>query len=161
MTRMYCIDCGVTDFADTWIPGFDEFEMLAWLLGGLPGWFYCAVRHGLRGKLCTHCGSEQLMREARAAAARAPALAPRTHIESRAAFARWPAHLRDPRRRLVRGPIWLGAWVLWVAGFSPLAIALIGTHLASEVLEICREHFDPRRCRAWDSAGRSLRIELA
>jgi len=161
MTRMYCIDCGVTDFADTWIPGFDEFEMLAWLLGGLPGWFYCAVRHGLRGKLCTHCGSEQLMREARAAAARVPALAPRARIESRARFARWPAHLRDPRRRLFRGPIWLGAWILFGAGFGPLAFALIGTHLASEALEICRDHFDPRRCRAWDSVGRPLHIELA
>jgi hypothetical protein len=78
------------------------------------------------------------MREARAAAARAPALVPRARIESRARFARWPAHLLEPRRRLVRGPIWLGAWTLCVAGFGPLAIALIGTHLASEALEICR-----------------------
>jgi hypothetical protein len=160
-TRMYCIDCRETDFAETRIPGHDEFEMVAWLLGGLPGWLYCAFRHALRGKLCTHCGSEQLMRETRAAAARAPALVPRSRIESRARFARWPAHLRDPRRRLTRGPIWLGAWLLFGAGFGPLAAALIGTWLASEALGIGWQHLDPRRCRAWDATGRPLRIELA
>jgi hypothetical protein len=51
---MYC-NCRVTDFADTRIPGSDEFEMIAWLLGRLPGWLYCAASHVLRGKLCTHC----------------------------------------------------------------------------------------------------------
>ena len=161
-TRMYCIDCRVTDFADTRIPGCDEFEMLAWLLGGFPGWLYCAVRHALRGKLCTHCGSEQLMREARAAAARAPVLVPRTYrIEARARFAHWPAHLRDPRRRLVWGPIWLGAWVLLAAGWGPLAVALIGACLASEALGLYRQCFGRYRCRAWDATGRPLHIELA
>jgi hypothetical protein len=33
--------------------------------------------------------------------------------------------------------------------------------VASEALEIHREHFDPRRCRAWNSAGRPVHIELA
>jgi hypothetical protein len=159
-TRMYCIDCGATDFADTRIPGYDEFEMLAWLLGGLPGWLYCAVRHALREKLCPHCGSEQLMREARAAVARGPVPALRVRIESRARFARWPAHLRDPRRRLVWGPIWLGAWVLVATGCQALAIALIGACLASEGWEIGRKHFGRCRCRAWDATGRPLRIEL-
>ena len=160
-TRMYCIDCRATDFADTRIPGCDEFEIIAWLLGGLPGWLYCAGRHALRGKLCTHCGSEQLMREARVAATRDPMPAPRARIESRARFARWPAHLRDPRRRLVWGPIWLGAWVLLGTGCGALAIALIGACIAAEGVEICQQHFGRRRCRAWDATGRPLRIELA
>jgi len=160
-TRMYCLDCGATDFADTRIHGYDEFEILAWLLGGLLGWLYCAVRHTLREKLCTHCGSDQLMREARAAAARAPVLAPRSRIESRGRFARWPAHLRDPRRRLIWGPISLGAWVLLGAGCGALAVVLIGACLASEGLEVWREHFGRGRCRAWDATGRPIRIELA
>ena len=160
-TRMYCIDCHTTDFADTRIPGYDEFEIVAWLLGGLPGWLYCAVRHALREKLCTRCGSEQLMREARAAAARDPVLAPRARIESRARFARWPAHLCNPRRRLVWGPIYLGAWVLIVAGYGALAIALIGAQLTLEAIELYRQHIGRCRCRAWDATGRPLHIELA
>jgi hypothetical protein len=159
-TRMYCTDCREIDFADTRIPGRDEFEMLAWLFGGLPGWLYCAVRHALRRKLCAHCGSEQLMREARAAAVRALVLAPRARIESRARFAHWPAHLRDPRRRLVWGPVWLGTWVLFGAGWGPVAGVLIGGCLVSEGFGLCRQLFG-RRCRAWDATGRPLRIELA
>jgi hypothetical protein len=52
----------------------------------------------------------------------------------------WEACITDTRGPRLRERI-------WAAGFGSFAIALFSTYLASEALEICRRHFDPRRCR--------------
>ena len=56
MTRMYCIDCCATDFADTRIPGYDEFEMLVSLLGGFcaPDLACSRKTRGVRPLLLVH-----------------------------------------------------------------------------------------------------------
>ena len=70
--RMLCTDCFVTAEPDTVLEGSDLLELLGWCCLAAPGLLYCWWRHALRIKVCAFCGSRELVREARAAAARAP-----------------------------------------------------------------------------------------
>jgi len=72
MRRMLCTDCGRTAPPRTWIGGSDALELLGWLCLGLPGLAYCWWRHASRRKICAHCGSSALVREARGAGGRSP-----------------------------------------------------------------------------------------
>lgn len=162
--RMHCADCRATRPADTLLEGSDWIEMASWLLGGFPGWLYCAWRHQLRIKVCSVCGSGALMRESRAQAQLYPSQAPLSYgapVANRWGPSRWPRGLRDPRQRLRRGGVWLVAWALLAAGL-PAAGGLLATGLlGGEVARELRRRFGPGACRAWDAQGRSLHIELA
>ena len=162
--RMHCTDCRATGPADTLLDGSDWVEMASWLLGGLPGWLYCAWRHQLRIKVCSVCGSGALMRESRAQALLYPPQVPPSSgapIANRSGPSRWPRGLREPRQRLRCGGVWLAAWALAAAGL-PAAGALLGAALlCREIARELRRHFGPGRCRAWDAQGRPLQIELA
>ena len=156
-TRMLCLDCGTTDYPRTRLPGSDATEAVGWLLGGLPGWLYCAWRHALRAKVCSACGSGALARESRAHAAASPAAPPgRAAEDALAGDASWPAPWRTPRGRLRAGGGWIAAWALAVAGLPALGAGLGATWLAAQ---LARAASAPR-CDAWDAAGRSLRIEI-
>jgi hypothetical protein len=157
--RMLCLDCGVTGFAETRLEGSDGAESLGWLLGGLPGWLYCAWRHALRTKACAACGSAALARETRTSAAEEPCAAPASgvRVASRGASLAWPLPLRDPRARLRAGGAWTAAWALVAAGLPGLGAALAS---ACVLDQLARQRASPR-CRAWDADGRALHIELA
>jgi hypothetical protein len=162
--RMHCADCGATGFAHTRLEGSDWIEIAGWLLGGLPGWLYCAWRHALRAKICARCGSDALLREARAAAAsRPPDAAPSfgARIECHSGTPLWPHPLHEPRARLRRGLLWLAAWTLAAAGLPGAGTLLATAVVALEIARDAQLRFGPRRCRAWDALGRPLRIELA
>ena len=160
MTRMFCVDCGHTAFARTRWPGSDAVESIGWLLGGLPGWLFCAWRHALRTKHCAVCGSVALARETRASAARQPCEAPRfppTSGDGRM----WPAHLRDPRERLQRGFVCIVVWVLLAVGPPQLAVCSMALWLTAEGAFAARRHVSAPRAGAWDARGRALHIEIA
>jgi hypothetical protein len=174
--RMYCSDCGATDFPVTRLEGSDTVESLGWLMGGLPGWLYCAWRHALRTKLCANCGSASLIRESRASRARAawpvpPRFSP-IPTQSRAALVVWSGPLQDPRRRLLSGTPWIAAWLFAGFGFGSagaavaLACILVQAICAASWEEDFAESADspwghgPGHCHAWDAQGRPLRIEL-
>jgi len=72
--RMLCTDCGRTAPPRTWIGGSDALELVGWLCLVVPGLLYCWWRHACRRKICAHCGSSALVREARAA--RVPSASP-------------------------------------------------------------------------------------
>lgn len=175
--RMLCTDCFSVAHADTLLPGSDAVEMLAWLCFGLPGWLYCWWRHVLRIKVCAHCGSTALVREARAAAAlRPPQLAGRTRVENLEGPVRWPAALRTPRERLRRGAavvaLWaatLSTWALASAGVLPAvavttalpALALTATAwVGRQAVHVARVQASLASCRAWDQRGRPLHVEV-
>ncbi len=65
--RMMCTECFRTEEPDTIIEGSDRKELLLWLCGLAPGYFYCYWRHHNRVKICPHCSSGELIREAKAA----------------------------------------------------------------------------------------------
>jgi len=180
--RMYCADCGATDFPATRLDGSDTVESLGWLLGGLPGWLYCAWRHSLRTKWCGHCGSGSLVRESRAARARAawpvPPRFPAERVGAPAALVVWSGPLHDPRRRLVAGVPWIAVWLLAALGLGTASAAVA---LAAIVIQgLCAAAWEngeawkdnhaltrgsprspgPGHCHAWDDTGRPLRIEL-
>ena len=170
-TRMQCAACGALDFADTWIEGSDRLEGMAWLLGGWPGWLYCAWRHALRGKRCARCGSGELLRETRASRERSPwpLEVPGCALGSRqgTAAAAWPAPLREPRQRLWSGLPWLGAWCLAGLGLL-LPGGLVGLAFLAWIVRKLRatDPPDPAQaegprlpCAAWDASGRALRVE--
>jgi hypothetical protein len=71
--RMLCTRCGATDRPDTRIGGSDLLEIVGWALLLVPGALYCWWRHASRQKVCSHCGSAAVVREARAASERADA----------------------------------------------------------------------------------------
>lgn len=71
MRRMLCTDCGQTDRPNTLIGGSDLLELVLWACLVVPGLLYCGWRHASRCKVCAHCGSPHLVREARAARERA------------------------------------------------------------------------------------------
>jgi hypothetical protein len=65
--RMMCTECFRMEEPDTIIEGSDRKELLLWLCGLAPGFLYCYWRHQNRVKICPHCSSGELIREAKAA----------------------------------------------------------------------------------------------
>jgi hypothetical protein len=157
---MLCADCGHTAVAETRWPGSDVVESIGWLLGGLPGWLFCAWRHALRTKHCAVCGSETLARETRACAARRPLAAP--HFRRRGRDARlWPSHLRDPRARLQHGVGCVGVWLLLAVGPPPFAVCAAAMWGMTEASLGAKRRAADTDFEAWDARGRRLPIELA
>jgi hypothetical protein len=177
--RMLCIDCLHVGEPDTVLDGSDRVELIAWCCGVLPGLVYCWWRHLCRFKVCGQCGSDTLMRESRAAAARhAPQARPATgsRIWSTAGLDfRWPLPLCSPRERLRSGAIGssllafaCGAWLLGAFDLTSHLRALqvltcggvlAAVWLAWQVHQIARRRSVLGDCRAWDDRGRMLRIE--
>jgi hypothetical protein len=174
MTRMLCTACNETAEPDTVIEGSDLVEMLSWLCLAIPGWLYCWWRHSARLKVCAHCGSDSLIREARAAQARGLPTEPRVVQRVRNAYGpdRWPQPLATPRDRLRHG----GIGAVLIAGlvmFGMLsaipqppdsavgAAVSFGTlsaiWLIVETTRIVR--LQPSSCAAWDASGRALAIK--
>ena len=174
MIRMLCTACNETAEPDTVIAGSDLVEMLAWLCLAVPGWLYCWWRHSARLKVCAHCGSDSLIREARAAQARRLQTEPRVVQRVRNAYGpdRWPRPLATPRDRLRHG----GIGAVLIAGlvlFGMLsavpqppesavgAAVSFGTlsaiWLIVETARIVR--LQPSSCTAWDASGRALAIK--
>ncbi|MBT40040.1 MAG: hypothetical protein CL938_16015 [Deltaproteobacteria bacterium] len=160
---MHCADCRATGLADTVVEGSDWIEMASWLLGGFPGWLYCAWRHQLRIKVCSACGSGALLRESRAQARLHPPQAPPSSgfsVANRSGPSHWPRGLREPRQRLRRGGVWLAAWVLVAVGLPTAGGLLAAALLGHETTRELRQRFGAGRCRAWDMQGRRLHIEI-
>jgi len=174
--RMYCTSCTRTAIADTLLPGSDRIEMLCWCAFAVPGFVYCWWRHWLREKRCAHCGSEALVRESRAAAARAGGFdVEASRITDASGRLHFPRALVAPRERLRRGAaaVALGFAALVFAAAQSLgwldpraAVGLAhacaaGTFgwLAVQCVRVTRFRGERGRCRAWDAAGNPLPIE--
>ena len=157
---MVCADCGATAVADTRLDGHDDVEAVAWMLGGFPGWLYCAWRHALRSKLCGRCGGDALLRETRAAAARAGHFSADARIHSEGYWVRWPRRLGDPASRLRRSAPWLVGWSLMAAGAFAAGGALLLGVAAFEARQALKDRGVERDCAAWDATGRVLPIEI-
>lgn len=177
-SRMMCTECFRTAEAGTVLEGSDILEMIAWGCLGVPGLLYCWWRHALRIKVCSVCGSAELVREARAAAARSlPQALPASESEVRNLVGpvRWPQPFAAPRERLRHGSVpasLVGALsfclVLAAFGLAPQAsmVALIhwiastcGAWILYEVVRVSRLRARWSSCKAWDRYGRPLRIE--
>jgi hypothetical protein len=175
---MMCTECFRTAEARTVLEGSDTLEMIAWGCFGLPGMLYCWWRHALRIKVCPVCGSGELVREARAAAARClpqPLPAGETGVCNLSGPVRWPRPFALPRERLRHGFV-----LASLAGMLLLYLALVALGVASpdstiaviswiatacggwilyEVIRVSRFRATWSNCRAWDRLGRPLRIE--
>jgi hypothetical protein len=178
--RMMCTDCFRTAEADTVLEGSDLVEMLAWCCFALPGLFYCWWRHALRIKVCAFCGSGELIREARAAAERAPRWAPPAggpRLRNLSGPVRWPRALAAPRARLRHGGV---AAFLAGTGLLSAVLALLdlaaadaavaaayattaafGVWLVYQAVRVAQMRATLPGCKAWDECGRPLRIERA
>jgi hypothetical protein len=177
-TRMMCTDCLRTAEADTVVEGSDAMEMLGWCCFVLPGLLYCWWRHALRIKVCSFCGGRELVREARAAAAREPAQASAAggaRVRSEFDPIAWPALLAGPRDRLrIGGTLFatlatIGVSLLLAAlNVAVNDLALIGANLVAaacawpvvrDEVRDANTRIALSHCRAWDDEGRELRIE--
>jgi hypothetical protein len=177
-TRMMCTDCLRTAEAETLLEGSDTIELLAWCCFALPGLLYCWWRHALRIKICAFCGGRELVREARAAAARQPQAAPsrwEARVHSAPARFDWPGAFANPRDRLRHGSVIALLAGTFVASLAPAAldpagggISLLIAHAAAAAsvawgayqgLRTAQRRSDLSDCRAWDAHGRSIRIE--
>jgi hypothetical protein len=176
--RMLCTDCFRVSIPGTLLHGSDVAEAVAWCFFALPGWVYCWWRHLNRIKVCPECGSRELMRETRAAAARNPWDDPSGDalICNVSGQRFWPAPLSSPRSRLrsgIRGTLPPSAalifGILGIAGVltpeSALAlmggcIALTAGWLISQGVRVTSLRAALERCRASDSRGRPLRIQI-
>jgi hypothetical protein len=177
-TRMLCTACLHTGVPDTVLDGSDRVELVAWCLLALPGWVYCAWRHLQRGKVCARCGSDALMRESRAAAARRSGWAVDagdSRVHSRRAGLAWPRPFGSTRARLRSGSVAVlliaCAGAAWLAGALELAPAtpalqtagasglLCASWLARLAYQLARPSGVVSECRAWDARGRPLPIE--
>jgi len=176
--RMMCMECFSTAEADTVLEGSDIVEMIAWGCFAFPGMLYCWWRHALRIKVCSVCGSGELVREARAAAARSlPQAAPvdEPGVCNLSGPVRWPRPFAVPRERLRHGCVlaslagtlfvWLALVALGIASHASM-IAVIpwiatasGGWIFYEVVRISRVRTSWSSCKAWDRYGRPLRIE--
>lgn len=175
---MLCTDCLRVSVPGTLLPGSDVVEAIAWCFFALPGWVYCWWRHLNRIKVCPECGGRELMRESCAAAARHR---PDDHwghtiISTVSGQRFWPAPLSSPRTRLrngVLGSLPPSAALLFgmlgiTAALTPeAALALIGGCIAwtagwlvYEGVRVTCLRAALERCRAWDSHGRPLRVEI-
>jgi hypothetical protein len=175
--RMLCTDCFHVAVPDTVLEGSDWAEAIAWCCFGVPGLLYCGWRHASRRKACPHCGSGELVREARAAAARHLPEAPSVHGPRILSLApiRWPRALRTPRARLRVGGVvallfcmpllirLLAAVDLAAPETAALMIqaslGLLVPWLGLQAFQAVRLGPDLAACRAWDERGRPLRIE--
>jgi hypothetical protein len=177
--RMMCVDCHRTTVPATVLEGTDVVEMLGWLCFGVPGLVYCWWRHYVRIKVCAHCGSENLIREARAASRRQPPVA-RSYsgepIRNRRGAVLWPRALRLPRDRMRIGATALlllalpfaswGVAQLCAMGPEPSAASVGGASLLGalwlgrEILSLGRRATWLGACRAWDASGRPRPIEI-
>jgi len=175
---MLCTDCSDVSVPDTVLEGSDLLELLGWACLVVPGLLFCLWRHFLRIKVCPHCGSGSLIREARAVALRRPPDAPPSsgpRVRSLSGRVHWPRGLHAPRTRLWR--LGVGASLVLVAGLawalttlqlvSPdpaIAIfqgaSLLGlSWLGSEIYRLSRIQASVASCRAWGADGRPLRIQ--
>lgn len=176
--RMLCMECMHVGEPDTVLDGSDRIELLAWCCFALPGLLYCWWRHLQRFKACPNCGSDALMRECRAAAARRPPQATpsggaRVYSLASLGFS-WPQPLGSTRVRLRNGAIGFSllasgfvAWLLGALDVAPEEHALqaasagwflCATWLARQVQQIARQRHTSG-CEAWGEDGRALRIE--
>ena len=176
---MLCTECLHLGEPNTVLDGSDRVELAAWCCLALPGMLYCGWRHLRRCKVCPECGSDALMRECRAAAARRtqqawPAGGARVYSLSSLSFT-WPRPLGSTRVRLrcgSAGALLLGfgasAWHLGALDVAPLALALqtasvaglLGAPwLARQIQRIAKLRHGLEVCEAWDEHGRALRIE--
>ena len=175
---MMCTDCFRTAEADTVLEGSDLIEMLAWCSFVVPGLLYCWWRHALRIKVCASCGSAELIREARAAAARTPhqaSLSGGSRVRNLSGPARWPRAFANPRDRLRHGGF---AASLVGSGLVSAALALLnfpvhegalvsatalaaacGAWIVYETVRVVQMRASLPGCKAWDECGRPLRIE--
>jgi len=177
-TRMMCTDCLRTAEADTLLEGSDTVELFAWCCLALPGLLYCWWRHALRIKVCAFCGGRELVREARAAAARRPAPAPsrfEAPVLSAPGRFDWPDAFAHPRDRLRHGSVIALLAATLVGSLAPAALdaAVDGTALgiahatllasvawaAYQALRSAQRRSEFSDCRAWDARGRPIRIE--
>ena len=176
--RMMCTDCFRTAEADTVLEGSDRVEMLGWCCMVIPGLLYCWWRHALRIKVCAFCGGRELVREARAAAERAPRQAPPfggPGVRNLSGPVLWPRALATPRERLRHGGVvaslvgaFLGSAALAALGLAARdgavaaasAIAVVcAAWLAYQVVRVSQMRATLPGCKAWDQHGRPLRIE--
>jgi hypothetical protein len=164
-TRMLCTACCETAQPDTVIGGSDLVEILGWMLLAIPGWLYCSWRHALRTKICTHCGSDALIREARAASARRVPVEtrPTQTIKSSGATQLWPRALAIPRDRMRRGGVGATlvlAWVVASAWTAMGAALFFGIFCATWLIVESNRVFRLRapQCTAWDASGRALEL---
>ncbi len=176
--RMMCTDCFRTAEADTVLEGSDLLEMLGWCCLAVPGLLYCWWRHALRIKVCAFCGGHELVREARAAAERAPRQAPPfagPRVWNLAGPVRRPRALATPRERLRHGGVvasLVGAFLGSVAlaaldlaardGAVAAAYAIAaacGAWIAYQSIRVSQMRASLPGCKAWDQYGRPLRIE--
>jgi hypothetical protein len=168
--RMLCTDCLHVAVPDTLLEGFDVLELLGWLCLAVPGLVYCWWRHLNRHKVCPLCGGMDLVREARAAAARRlpdaePSDGPRIHTLSQAVD--WPRALRTPRARLRSGSVAAVLLGLALAAHAtqaapPIALGsvlLCVGWIALQLVQVSRMRATLPGCYAWDECGRPLRIE--
>jgi hypothetical protein len=175
---MMCMECFRTAEAGTVLEGSDIVEMIAWGCGGVPGLLYCWWRHALRIKVCSSCGSSDLVREARAAAARSPLQAPTASepgVRNLSGPVRWPHPFAAPRERLRHGFVLaslagtlfvcLALVALGITSRDPM-IAMVpwiatacGGWILYEVVRVSRARTSLSSCKAWDHFGRPLRIE--
>jgi len=177
-TRMMCTDCLRTAEADTLLEGSDTIELMAWCCLALPGLLYCWWRHALRIKICAFCGGRELVREARAAAARRPQLAPcawEPPVRSAPARFDWPNAFANPRDRLRHGGVialLAGSFLVSLVSVSldptdsgaPLVLgpAMVAAAIAWAAYQghrVAQRRSQTSGCRAWDSQGRPIRIE--
>ncbi|MDH5566281.1 MAG: hypothetical protein OEY15_06410 [Myxococcales bacterium] len=176
-TRMLCTRCFHTAVPETLLAGSDRLELLAWLCLALPGLLYCALRHLLRRKLCPHCGSADLVREAHATAVRVGFMRSEittTRIRSARRAVAWPAGLTSPRERLRRGSAGLAsaaalaiAGLVWASALEPALLSGVLTWASGLGIMWWKRPgerlapFERRstRCAAWDAQGRPLPIE--
>jgi hypothetical protein len=173
---MMCTDCFRTAEAHTLLEGSDLAEMLAWCCFALPGLLYCWWRHALRIKVCAFCGSRELVREARAAAARAPRRAPPSggpRVGNLAGPVRWPRALATPRERLRHGGVIASLVGAFLASAAPLGLAAsdgavpaayaiavaCAAWIAFQVVRMSQMRATSPGCKAWDGTGRPLPIE--
>jgi hypothetical protein len=103
---MLCTSCWRTARPDVRIGGSDRVELVAWALFLLPGLLYCAWRYVNRSRICAACGSGALVRQARAAQRRDPALLSWGGGRLVAADQLgWPRLLSTPTARMVHGGV--------------------------------------------------------
>lgn len=166
-SQMLCVNCFRVGSPDTWIPGSDRLELAAWCCLGLPGLLYCLWRHLARAKVCAHCESLDLFREARASKRPARMEGHVARLRS-AGGCPWPATLRAPRERLRSGAALAAAGTLCglSAGLGLLHGAvwiapLLGAWFAIWLcLQLGLFYDAAPLCRAWDDAGRALQVEM-
>lgn len=171
--RMLCTSCWRTARPDTRIGGSDRVELLAWACLAVPGLLYCAWRYVNRAKVCAACGSGALVREARAAQRRDPALlcwgGGRLVAASQLG---WPRILRTPTARIAHGSF--GVLVFGVLLVERTLAGLAGTGWATspwlpgalcavwllwQGSEFLQARAQSAGLEAFDENGRPLQIE--